>query len=73
MHKELLKDMKVVNPTKILHFEDDNMDFEVLIKNFNDAVTKIKDNDTPTPGDFTTLVNIKSMLYLNKNLMPRLS
>lgn len=73
MHKELTKDMQVINPTRILQFEDGNMDSEALIKNFNDAMTKIKDSDTPIPGDFTTLSNIEVMLYLNKDLMPRQS
>ena len=73
MHKELLKDMQVVNPTGIPQFEDGNIDTKVLTKNFNEIVTKIKDNDTPTPRDFTTLANIESMLYLNKYLIPRQS
>ena len=42
----------------------------MLKKSFIDAIMKIKDNDTPTPSDFTTLENIESMLYLNRNLMP---
>ena len=46
------------------------MDFEVLTKGFNDAVMKIKDNDTTTLGGFIMLTKIESMLYLNKNLMP---
>ena len=71
MHEELLKDINIVNPTGILQFDDRNMHSEALTKSFNGAVTKIKDNEMPTAGDFTTLVNIESMLYLNRNLMPR--
>lgn len=38
MHKDLTKDMQIINPTRILQFKDGNMDFEALIKTFNDAV-----------------------------------
>ena len=69
MHKELLKDMNVVIPTRIPQFEDGNMDYEALTKCFNDAIMKIKNNDTPTASDFTMLENIESMLYLNRNPM----
>ena len=38
MHKELLKDMKIVNPMGILLFDEVNMDAETLTKNFNKAM-----------------------------------
>ena len=71
LHKEILKDMQIVNPIGILQFDDGNMDFEVLTKRFNDIMYRIKDSDTSTSRDLTTLANIESMLYLNKDLMPR--
>ena len=70
MHKELLKDMKIANPTRILQFDEGNMDTEMLIKSFNEAMEKIKDIESPSADDFTALASIKSMLHLNKNLMP---
>lgn len=63
MHKKLLKDMNIVNPTWIPQFKDGNIDSKVLTKSFNDAIMKIKDSDKPTASDFTTLEKIKSMLY----------
>ena len=69
MHAELLKDMKVINPMGIPQFEDRNMELDTLIKNFNDAISRIRDTNTPVASDFTTLVNIESMLYLNRNVM----
>ena len=62
MHQELMKDMQIVNPTWIYHFEDDNLDSKIMTKAFKEAVIKIKDNETPTPEDFITLSHIKSML-----------
>ena len=70
MHKELLKDMKIVHPTGILQFDEGNMDTEMLIKSFNEVMEKIKDIESPSADDFTALASIKSMLHLNKNLMP---
>ena len=70
MHGKILKDMNIVNPTGILQLDDGNMDSEALTKSFNDSIAKIKDNEMPTTSDFTTLENIESMLYLNRNLMP---
>lgn len=49
------------------------MDSEVLTKIFNDAISRIQDSDAPTSKDFTTLANIKLMLYFNRKLMPRKS
>ena len=46
------------------------MDVETLTKIFNEAVEKIRDNESSSVDDFTTLANIESMLRLNKNLMP---
>ena len=71
MHEELLKDMNIVNPIGILQFDDANMDSKALTKSFNDAIVMITDSDMPTASDFTTLANIETMLYLNRNLMPR--
>ena len=71
MHEEILKDMRIVNPTGILQFDDGNMDFEILTKSFNEAVEQIRDNESPSANDFTALANIESMLCLNKNLIPR--
>ena len=73
MHDKLLKDMNIVNPIGFLQFDDGNMDSEALPKSFNDAIANIKDNEMPTTSDFTTLANIESMLYLNRNLMSRKS
>ena len=73
MHEELLKDMNILNPIGFLQFDDRNMDSEALPKSFNDAIANIKDNEMPTTSDFTTLANIESMLYLNRNLMSRQS
>ena len=70
MHEKLLKDMKIVDPTGILQCDDRNMDFETLTKSFNEAVEQIRDNESPSANDFTALVNIESMLFLNKNLIP---
>ena len=70
MHEELLKDMKIVNPTGILLFDEANMDAETLTKNFNEAMERIKDSESPSTDDFTTLASVESMLRLNKNLMP---
>ena len=70
MHGELLKDMNVINPIGIPQFEDGNMDSDALIKNFNDAISRIRDTDTPIASDFTRLANIESMLYLSRNFMP---
>ena len=71
MHKELVKDMKIVNPTGILQFDEGNMDFEVLTKSFTEVVEQIKDKETPRADDFTSLASIESMLCLKKKLMPR--
>lgn len=71
MHKGILKDMKIINPTSILQFEDGNTYLETLIKTFQNAMFKIKDNNTPTSQDFTIVANTKSMLYLNKEIMSR--
>lgn len=49
------------------------MDSKTLPKSFNDVVEKIRDNESPTTSDFTTLANIESMLCLNRNLMPHQS
>ena len=38
VHEELLKDMKIVNPTGILEFDNGNMDVETLTKSFNEAM-----------------------------------
>ena len=70
MHEELLKDIKIVNPTRILQFDEENMDAKTLIKSFNQNMEKIKDTKLPSADDFTTLVSIKSMLHLKKNWMP---
>ena len=73
MHEELIKDMKIVNPTGILQFDEGNMDAEVLTKSFNEAVEKIRDSKNPKAKDFSTLASIESMLRFNKNLIPRQS
>ena len=70
MHEELLKDIKIVNPTGILQFDEENMDAKTLIKSFNQNMEKIKDTKLSSADDFTTLVSIKSMLHLKKNWMP---
>lgn len=70
MHEELLKDTKIVNPTGILQFDDRNMDLEILIKSFNEAIEQIRDNKSLSANDFIALVNIESLLLLNKNLIP---
>ena len=67
MHEELLKDIKIVNPTGILQFDEENMDAKTLIKSFNQNMEKIKDTKLSSADDFTTLVSIKSMLHLKKN------
>jgi hypothetical protein len=72
-HEELHKYMNIVNSIGFLEFDDGNMDSEALPKSFNDAIANIKDNEMPTSSDFTTLANIESMLYLNRNLMLRQS
>ena len=69
MYEELLKDMKVVNPTGILQFDDGNMDVETLTKSFNEVVEKIRDGESPSANDFTMLASIESMMCLNKYLM----
>ena len=71
MHKEILKYMKIINPTSILQFDNVSMDSNTLTKKFSDAMSRIKDSDTPSYQDFTIVANIESMLYLNKELMPR--
>jgi hypothetical protein len=71
MHEDLIKDMKVVNSTGILEFDERNMDAEVLIKNFNEATEQIKNSESPKADDFTVLASIESMLRLNKDLMLR--
>ena len=73
MHEELIKDMKIVNPTGILQFDEGNMDAEVLTKSFTKVAEKIRDNEHPKAEDFSTLVSIESMLCFNGNLMPRQS
>ena len=73
MHEELIKDMKIVNPTGILQFDEGNMEAEVLTKSFTEAVEKIQDNEHPKAEDFSTLASIESMLCFNRNLMPRQS
>ena len=70
MHEELIKDMKIVNPTGILQFDEGNMDAEVLTKSLNEVAEKIKDNEHPKAEDFSTLTSIESMLSFNRNLMP---
>ena len=70
MHEEIVKDMNILNPIGILQFDEGNMDVEMLTKSFNEAVEKIRDNESPSADDFTALVSIESMLSLNKNLMP---
>ena len=70
MHEEVIKDMKIVNPIGILQFDEGNMDVEVLTKNFNEAVEKIRDSKLPKAEDFSALASIESMLRLNRNLMP---
>lgn len=71
MHKELVKDMKIVNPMGILQLDKGNMDVEVLTKSFTEAVEQIKDKEMHRADDFTSLASIKSMLRLNEKLMPR--
>ena len=73
MHEELIKDMKIVNPTGILQFDEGNMDADVLTKSFNEAIEQIRDSESPKANDFSALTSIESMLRLNKNLMPRQS
>ena len=67
MHDELLKDMNIVNPIGFLQFDDGKMDSKSLPKSFDDAIENVKGNEIPTTSDFTTLANIESMLYLNRN------
>jgi len=38
MHEELLKDMNIINPTRILQFEDGNIDSKTLTRSFNEAI-----------------------------------
>ena len=73
MHEELIKDMKIVNPTNILQFDEGNMDAEVLTKRFTEVVEKIRDSEHPKAEDFSTLASIESMLCFKKKLMPRQS
>ena len=47
--------MQIINPTGILYFDDNNMDSKYLTKIFNNSMFGIKDSDTPTIGEFTTL------------------
>ncbi|GLJ06800.1 hypothetical protein SUGI_0048610 [Cryptomeria japonica] len=70
MHKELVKDMNIVNPTGILQLDEGSMDIEVLTKSFTEAVEQIRDKETPKVNDFTSLAGIESMLRLNEKLMP---
>ena len=70
MHEELIKDMKIVNPTGILQFDEVNMDAEVLRKSFTKAVEQIRHSEHPKAKDFSTLASIESMLRFNRNLMP---
>ena len=73
MHEELIKDMKIMNLTGILQFDEGNVDTDVLTKSFNEAVEQIRDNEMPKAEDFSALASIESMLRLKKNLMPRQS
>ena len=73
MHEELIKDMKIVNPTGILQFDEGNMDAEVLTKSFTEVTEKIRDSEHLKAKDFSTLASIESMLHFNKNLMPHQS
>ena len=70
MHEELIKYMKIVNPTGILQFDEGNMDAKVLTKSFTEAAEQIRDCEHPKVEDFSTLPNIESMLRFNRNLMP---
>ena len=65
MHEELIKDMKIVNPTSILQLDEGNMNVEVLTKSFTKAVEKIWDIEHPKAKDFSTLASIESMLCFN--------
>lgn len=73
MHEELVKDMRIVNPTGILQLDEGSMDVEVLTRNFTQAVEQIRDNEVPKVNDFTSLAGIESMLRLNEKLMPHQS
>ena len=73
MHEELIKDMKIMNPTGILQFDEGNMDAEVLTKSFNEAAKQIRYSEHPKVKDFFALTSIESMLCLNRNLMPHQS
>ena len=58
-----------MNLIGILQFDEGNMDTEVLIRSFNKAVERIRDNELSKAEEFSTLASIESMLCLNKNLM----
>ena len=73
MHEELIKDMKIVNPTGILQFDEGNMDVEVLTKSFTEATEKIRDNEHLKAEEFSILASIESMPRFNRNLMPHQS
>ena len=73
MHEELIKDMKILNPTGILQFDEGNMDAKVLTKSFTEAAEQIRDSEHPKVEDFSTLASIESMLRFNRNLMPHQS
>lgn len=47
MHEELIKDMKIVNPTCILQLDEGNVDVEVLTKSFTEIVEQIRDSESP--------------------------
>ena len=49
MHKEILKDMQIINPIGIFHFDDESTNSEMLIKSFQDTMFKIRDSESPTP------------------------
>lgn len=70
IHRELAKDMKIVNPMAILQLDEGNMDIEVLTKSLTDAIELIRDSEMSKIDDFTILASIKSMLHLNENLIP---
>lgn len=73
MHGEFLKDMSMINLTGIPQFVDGDADSDTLIKSFNEQITWIRDTNALVASDFTMLANIESMLYLNRNIMPRQS
>ena len=73
MYKEKIKDMKIIKPTGLLQFKEGNMESKVLTRSFQEAMVKIRDNNTPSPQDFFTMANVGSMLHLNKELMPKQS